>query len=365
MKAVADLLIGWLVLGTFWGTAWSEPRTQQTSSDELPVPPRQADPWTPPRCEVPQGLLKQAEGLFRHGLADPRGLEYRQIELVAREYDQGLGYGVLSTRGWVLPQEWHKRRMAVAWNGVVYPVVKIGPLANLREDVLAILAADKAEREVWAKENPGERFGRYYGPLFERCLLSHEALMKLKLYLLLRLGEGELAQQYWATWKIGTDEPSLGSVESAPETKTKEDALESPEEWEDSLLDRTICAHLRGDDEVALASARFHVRVRAAIPPPELPRPSTENESAALLLADQERRLALRKAGKGPPAWLLTQTAAAHEADQKDQGNRTQEASRLDRNQRGDMESRAGARKASCDVSQAGAAHRRVDPSVG
>src|SRR4051812_28878322 len=51
----------------------------------LPVPPKQLDPWQPPRAtELPPTLIAAVVALFRDGLADPRGLEYRDVEIRTR-----------------------------------------------------------------------------------------------------------------------------------------------------------------------------------------------------------------------------------------------------------------------------------------
>src|SRR5215510_8620505 len=92
----------------------------------LPTPPQQNAPW-------PHGadaLSNAAATLFEQGLADPRGLEYREIEIAVGSPRNGGGYP-LKTHGWILPNEGKEGLFAVAWNGLVYPVTSVGHSANL------------------------------------------------------------------------------------------------------------------------------------------------------------------------------------------------------------------------------------------
>ena len=68
----------------------------------LPDPPRQKEPWTPPETRLPRFLVAATATLFDQGLADPRGCEYRSIEITAGSVWGGRG-AIASTNGWVLP----------------------------------------------------------------------------------------------------------------------------------------------------------------------------------------------------------------------------------------------------------------------
>src|SRR5262245_40822904 len=95
----------------------------------LPTPPQQNAPW-------PHGadaLLNAAATLFEQGLADPRGLEYREIEIAVGSPWNGGGHS-FKTHGWILPNDGKDGQFAVAWNGLVYPVMSIGHSANLHKD---------------------------------------------------------------------------------------------------------------------------------------------------------------------------------------------------------------------------------------
>src|SRR5437867_1905672 len=107
----------------------------------IPDPPRQAQPWTPPRTTLPHALVTAATTLFRQGLADPRGCEYRAIEIATGESASG-SRRVERRRGWVLPQRpGDEGRFAVRWDGVVYPVLSVAGPADVKRDAQGALAA--------------------------------------------------------------------------------------------------------------------------------------------------------------------------------------------------------------------------------
>jgi len=111
----------------------------------LPEPPEQGRPWTAPASRLPRFLVDATATLFGQGLADPRGCEYRSIELGCGS--PWGGAGIVATHGWVLPAAGGEvPRFAVAWSGLVYPVVSVGEPADLGRDVLELEAAANAGR---------------------------------------------------------------------------------------------------------------------------------------------------------------------------------------------------------------------------
>src|SRR5215468_251995 len=146
----------------------------------LPTPPQQNAPW-------PHGddaLLNAAATLFEQGLADPRGLEYREIEIVVGNPWNGGGYP-LKTHGWIMPNDGKDGQFAVAWNGLVYPVLSLGHSANLHNDWEAI-GQGKDSNSMMGRQSVTEANAVHFG-----------VLEPLKVVLLLRLGETELARRLW------------------------------------------------------------------------------------------------------------------------------------------------------------------------
>src|ERR1035438_3559311 len=103
----------------------------------LPSPPKQNSAWNAPATSLPSNYLSATTTLFEQGLADPRGCEYREIEVGTGSVWQGDG-GVVRTHGWVLP-ETNSGNFAVCWNGLVYPVVSVGSKVDLTADVASLV----------------------------------------------------------------------------------------------------------------------------------------------------------------------------------------------------------------------------------
>jgi hypothetical protein len=248
-------------------------------------------------------------------MADPRGCDYREIEVGTGEAWRGDG-GVVKTRGWVVPGG-GVQQFAVCWNGLVYPAVTVGERADWRADAHA--AAQRAGRQ-WRNALP------------EAYTVSHEACFPLKACLLLRLGEPGLAEELWAALQQAKEREFSPPSEHASSTnpshaaQTKLDEadpyLDWASDWAWGLFDRAVCAHMRGDDGLALASARLLTTARPKLEteaarrgfkrPPSYNSGWNENYQDYLtflgplpaLLADQERR-----ALKGPPAPPLVEVA--------------------------------------------------------
>ncbi len=89
----------------------------------LPVPPQQHKSWHPDPA-IPTNILSAAEMLFEQGFPDPRGCEYREIEVEVSGVWDGKAR-VVKTRGWVLPEKSGTNQFAICWNGLIYPVAKV------------------------------------------------------------------------------------------------------------------------------------------------------------------------------------------------------------------------------------------------
>lgn len=208
------------------------------TGDYIPLPPQQQSPWMPPSTRLPESLIDATDFLFKHGMADPRGCEYREIEIVIGGFGQESGGKRLRTHGWVLPKmadNWH---FAVAWNGLTYPVFAVGVPANLNADVMALIKADGELARKHETPIHGFAFDSEY------CSVHYSKMSLLKVCLLLRLGQRRLAEKYWDCWTVGM---SINySVSYFGLSK----------EWAWEYFDRTIRAFERKDDHLALSGAQ-------------------------------------------------------------------------------------------------------------
>jgi hypothetical protein len=162
----------------------------------IPDPPQQRQPWTPPVTSLPRFLVRASTTLFEQGLADPRGGDYRGIEIAVGSVWSNVG-GICSTRGWVLPgAPGDSNRFAVTWSGLVYPTVSVGAPADLEADVKALEDAARVLRKA-GEERPGSgsagAFGGF-GTNHEEFPVSLTGLHPIKVALLLRIGRAELAE---------------------------------------------------------------------------------------------------------------------------------------------------------------------------
>jgi hypothetical protein len=196
--------------------------------EALPVPPQQNVPWTHGEDALSDDALsKAAITLFEQGLADPRGLEYREIEIAVGNPWDGGGYPV-KTHGWILPTEDKGGPFAIAWNGLVYPVVRVGQAANLRSD----WEPKSGDKDRTRMSLPG---------VSEASAVQFGALEPLKVVLLLRLGETELARRLW----------------KAASRNEKDPYLTLARDWAWNAFERAVTAHMRGDHRLALAGAQM------------------------------------------------------------------------------------------------------------
>jgi len=201
--------------------------------DALPLPPQQNAKW-----EHGDDALSQAAALlFEQGLANPAGLEYREIEIAVGNPWSGGGNAV-KTHGWILPKEGKDGQFAVAWNGLVYPIVRVGGPADLKQD----WAPD-------AKMLGGNSWHAGYDAS-EFSSISYATPTALKMVLLLRLGETE----------------TVARISKLDDTRiTGDPYISLARDWTWYAFERAACAHERGDDRLALADAKFLTKVQPLI----------------------------------------------------------------------------------------------------
>ena len=250
----ASLAIALLIVSA----AFQSPAEAQEPT--LPMPPRQAEPWTPPRTSLPKFLISATAALYDQGLADPRGCDYRKIKIAIGSV-WGGGAHEIETSGWVLPTvDGSKPRHAIAWSGLVYPLTGVGGPADIDADVRALEdAAGNGLADVAPKDRAATRTGFHgFGTNNEGSSIAVATLQPIKICMLLRLGRADLAE---AAWSAGTGLPK-GPKPVGPGPKLDLNtygvsylSLATDLAW--YHFDRAICAHMRGDDPLALADARF------------------------------------------------------------------------------------------------------------
>ena len=224
------------IIVAYLGTPVSQAAPLPIATPPYPEPPQQRAAWTaPPGADGK--LAAAARRLFDEGLADPRGCDYREVEL---EVGEGWEDAVtpVKTHGWVLPGAAADPRFAVAWNGLVYRARSVGGPASVTADARAALDVDRRERDQARRDNPASSFARF--PVAsEGHYVALETVTPAKALLLLRLGEGALAARVWTAASSGQDPYTLGA-----------------EDWLWAQFVRGVTAHQRGDVALAIESWR-------------------------------------------------------------------------------------------------------------
>ena len=250
----------------------------------LPTPPQQAKAWTPPATNVPAEWLSATAALVKRGLSDPRGCEYREVAVGTGNCWSGDS-GVTQTHGWLLPAKEGEPRFAICWNGLVYPAVTVGKSVNLAADVQKLVKADDDMRAKQAKEHPNYPFTRLSSQAMpEGWAIAATTMAPLRVCLLLRLGEGALAERLWTAWLAGAPRHTNNN------NTAREDPylmLDTDVTW--SLFDRAVCAHIRGDDRLALVDARVLTKIAPQVDKEDANRGFLQPLPA--LLADSEQRV--------------------------------------------------------------------------
>lgn len=231
------------------------------------VPPApNKDRWNPPATRLPASLVEIAVTLFEQGFGDPRDCEYREVDL-AGQAKTGMSFAppLPPIHAWVRQAGAENGpRLAVAWNGLVYPVTRVGPVADLEADLRVLLTpssktseaerrrAELNERSHW---NPVS-----HEPIAHLRSASQRELMPAKAILMLRLGRADLAE---ALWRAGTHQ-ELGKAT----TKSMSERiwyLDLASAWAWALYDRAARAHAQADDGLALESLKELARLQPLI----------------------------------------------------------------------------------------------------
>lgn len=224
-----------IVLLLCYGTAFAQQKKPALApffkGNAFPTPPMQKAPW--PNDD--NALSNAAATLFAQGLADPRGLEYREIEIAVGSPWNGGGYP-FKTHGWILPKKSNSGQFAVAWNGLIYPVLQVGAAADVDKD--------------WTAVSPQMQSSGWDMPIaFESFSVSIGHPTEIERALLLRLGKGGIVKRIYKLLPEEADDPYLDFVN----------------DWAWFAFERAVCAHERGDDHLALIDARMLTKIQPLI----------------------------------------------------------------------------------------------------
>jgi hypothetical protein len=274
----------------------------------IPEPPEQGKPWTAPATGLPKFLVNATSYLFEQGVADPRGCEYRQVEIGQ--------YSITKARGFVLPERADiPGRFVVCWDGLVYPALTVGDPADLDRDIKELVEALKQGKAGTVQNRFDE--GSYWG--FPRPrgggfgISGVDDHTPIKLCLLLRLGRADLAETLFAA--VTTWTPALQGRDL---TDYQISYMSLASNWAGSAFGMLIGAHTRGDDVIALDLARKLAKFRdlatARAEAMGFTQPTRQNLGGAEpvarfpflnqiddLLRDHERRAAMPPRGPIPP----------------------------------------------------------------
>jgi hypothetical protein len=199
----------------------------------FPYPPMQSRPWVLSSTNLPLNLQSAVNVLFQTGMADPRGCDYREIEVVVGSVSKVSGI-VIKTHGWVLPAASGARtNYAIGWNGLIYPVISIGNPANAEDDARAMMRAmqppaipNKVVFDLGVQTYTDEEYG-----------LNIRWLTQAKAAMIFRFASSDLVAE--CARLFPNKDPFL--------------ALSTGCLW--TAFDRAMNAHMRGDDELAYATA--------------------------------------------------------------------------------------------------------------
>jgi hypothetical protein len=241
-------LLGWLPLLVVLCCA---------QSLKLPVPPQQAADWQS-SANVPTNILSAASAVFALGFPDPRGCEYREIQIVTSGVWGERGTNPTATRGWILPGDTAGARFAIAWNGLIYPVVNVGEPADLRAELLSLTAGRGTNRIFFS--------GLSDGAASESRSVFLAAAQSTRVLLLLRLGETAAAlTNYSPLARLAPSFRPRGSPLSSTNTSDYDPYLQFAGDWAWALFDGVLSAHMRGDESFAYASAQVLAGVQPKI----------------------------------------------------------------------------------------------------
>ncbi len=169
---------------------------QLAGAQDVPAPPAQTRPWTRPHTSLPDLVVSASAILFDEGMVDPRGCEYREIEIAKN------AHYTIKTHGWVLPGTGEKH-YAVGWNGLVYPVASVGAPVDVRAEFAALPSAPASRQ-----------FPHRLYQMEESQSLGIQWSHPIQVALLLRFGEVTLAETVWREGAAGSPDAARDAFAS-------------------------------------------------------------------------------------------------------------------------------------------------------
>jgi hypothetical protein len=128
---------------------------------------------------------------------------------------------------------------------LAYDVLWLGDPADIKADIAAIVSEDQKQQEEWEKTERTFPYSRYRLITDEPQAVANVWMTSLKVCFLLRIGETSVAEKYWS------------QVRADRENEVEDPYLLLVNDWTWCVFARAIGAHLRGDDQLALADARL------------------------------------------------------------------------------------------------------------
>jgi hypothetical protein len=166
-------------------------------------------------------------------MADPRGCDYREVDVVVANFWTASGT-TNKTHGWILPAgDDTQARYAIGWNGLIYPVISIGNHAESEADARALV---RSLRPPTIPQEIVLDLG-VQAYVDEDYALNTVWLTPPKAALIMRFASHEAAEE--CAQQFARKDPFL--------------TLSTSFLWD--AYARAAGAHMRGDDEVAYATA--------------------------------------------------------------------------------------------------------------
>src|SRR6185437_2052149 len=160
---------------------------------------------------------------------------------------------------------------AICWNGLVYPVKSIGTPADLHTEItnafkwITLTNTINGTNKVVAMEIFSGR-GGWNNAAGESSTVFFTNAFSTRVLLLLRCGETDNALKIWKfSGRAFELRGGIGSINDLTNRPSNDPYLPLASDWTWAMFDRMISAHQRGDEILALATARQLAEVQPEI----------------------------------------------------------------------------------------------------